>query len=88
MINSSSARKNMKNSQNALHHIRNRQEKFEGQIPSRNRDIFLVHVVPMSNWLFLYWSVYCMFVDKSCTESYPSYVDALQKFRVYYLTES
>ena len=51
-------------------------------------EIFLAHVVPMSNWLFLHWSVYCMFVDKSCTESYPSCVDALQKFRVYYLTES
>ena len=49
---------------------------------------FLVHVVPMSNWLFLYWSVYCMFVDKSCTESYPSCVDALQKFKVCYLIES
>ena len=51
-------------------------------------EIFLAHVVPMSNWLFLHWSVYCMFVDKSCTESYPSCVDALQKFRVYYLIES
>ena len=51
-------------------------------------EIFLAHVVPMSNWLFLHWSVYCMFVDKSCTESYPSCVDALQKFRIYYLTES
>ena len=70
----------MKNSQNALHHIRNRQEKFEGQIPSRI-EIFLAHVVPMSNWLFFPWSVYCLFIDKSC-------VDALQKFKVYYLIES
>ena len=68
MINSSSSWKNMKNLYNALHHIRNTQEKFEGQIPSRNRDIFLVHVVPMSNWLFLHWSVYCIFVDESFTE--------------------
>ena len=79
MINSSGTWKITKLLPVAIFEQINLQEKFEGQIPSRSRDNFLAHVISMSSLLFLHWSLYCMFVDESCTESYPSCVDAPKK---------
>ena len=79
MINSSGTWKIIELLPVAIFEYINLQEKFEGQIPRWSRDNFLAHVFPMSSLLFLHWSLYCMFVDESITESYPSCVDAPQK---------
>ena len=41
--------------------------------------ILFAHYIILSRFFILHGSLYSMFVDKSCTESYPSCVDAPQK---------
>jgi hypothetical protein len=42
--------------------------------------ILFAHDIILSRLFILHWSLYYMFVDESCTKSYPSCVDAPQKF--------
>ena len=42
-------------------------------------EIHLAYFIPMSSLLILHWSLYCIFVVKCFTESYPSCVEATQK---------
>ena len=41
--------------------------------------ILFAHDIILSRLFILHWSLYYMFVDESCTKSYPSCVDAPQK---------
>ena len=42
--------------------------------------ILFAHDIILSSLFILHGSLYYMFVDESCTESYPSSVDGPQKF--------